>query len=79
MATLEWVKAQGFSAHAHAYDHSIEVVAGVVKVQTGGFTRTLKPGDSIIHKAGVNLKAWAASDRATIRVDHAAARSQIQQ
>ena len=69
---LTWIKGCGFSEHYHRdeHEHPFTVIEGEVRVQLAGYTRLLTSGDSIVHKVGWPLKAWAVSEQAVIEVDH---------
>lgn len=70
MAVVKFDEGTGFKRHRHAHSHELRVLEGSIWVRTGGVTRTLTAGESVIHYRGTPLEASAVGGPALVEVDH---------
>ena len=70
MLKRNFPEGQGWPEHTHGYSHPIYVDEGEFLVRTGGVTRLLKAGDTIMHYKGTTLTAVAVNGPVVVRADH---------
>jgi quercetin dioxygenase-like cupin family protein len=70
MLRRSFPEGHGWPEHTHTYSHPIYVIEGEFLVRTGGVTRLLKAGDSLMHYKGTTLTGVATNGPAVVEADH---------